>query len=99
MPELLFMSSTHTAMGMLVLSPVMQVKLLPPDDMPLVEMMSKDLSLEIWMAHFDSLKDEKAGALKWQVHGGRKSKFLLWKVSRWLATVSKLQRSSNLELC
>jgi hypothetical protein len=40
MQEMLFTSSTHTAMGMLVLSPVMQVKLLP-DDMPLVEMMSK----------------------------------------------------------
>jgi hypothetical protein len=34
------------------------------DDMPLFKMMNKDLSLEIWTAHFDSLKAEKAGALK-----------------------------------
>jgi hypothetical protein len=32
--------------------------------MLLVEMLSKDLSLEVWISHFDSLKAEKVGEVK-----------------------------------
>jgi hypothetical protein len=47
--------------GHTCLEPSLPVNLLP-DDMLLAEMLSKkDLGLEIWMAHFDSLKAEKAG--------------------------------------
>jgi hypothetical protein len=53
----------HSRNGHARLEPSLPVLLLT-DDMPLVEMLSKELSLEVWTAHFESLKAERADAVK-----------------------------------
>jgi hypothetical protein len=60
-PEMLHVK--HSRNGHACLEPSLPVKFLS-DYMPLVKMMGKDLSLEIWTAHFGLLKAEQAGALK-----------------------------------
>jgi hypothetical protein len=53
----------HSRTGQARLRPCLSVELLS-DEITLVDMMGRDLSLEVWTAHFDSLKAEAAGALK-----------------------------------
>jgi hypothetical protein len=60
-PETLYVK--HSRQGHARLEPFLPVSLLA-DETILVEMMGKDLPLEVWTAHFDSLKAEAAEALK-----------------------------------
>jgi hypothetical protein len=69
-PETLYVK--HSRQGHARLEPSLPVSLLA-DETVLVEMMGKDLSLEIWTAHFDSLKAEAAGALKRSSHSSHGS--------------------------
>jgi hypothetical protein len=61
MPETLYVK--HSQNGHAHLDPSLPVQMLP-EDTSLVEMMGKDLLLEIWMASSESLKAKQAGALK-----------------------------------
>jgi hypothetical protein len=53
----------HSRHGHARLEPNLPVSLIS-DDTTLVEMMGKDLPLEVWAAHFDALKAERTGANK-----------------------------------
>jgi hypothetical protein len=82
----------HSRNGHALLKPSLPVDLLS-DDMPLAEMLSTNLSLEIWTAHFDSLKAEKAGKLK------RSSPSSYGSTSPWeeveIATLENLKAASE----